>query len=80
LFFTIVSNLHSGLLEQRMKRKNVFSQLMKIKNQKNSEEKNLLFVGILKVIEEKRAGSGSVMYWYGSADPEPYQNVTDSEH
>ncbi len=31
------------------------------KNQKNSEEKNLLFVGILKVIEEKRAGSGSVI-------------------
>jgi hypothetical protein len=47
--------------EQRMERKNVFSQLMKIKNQKNSEEKNFLFVGILKVIEEKRAGSGSVI-------------------
>ncbi len=36
----------------------------------------------------KKAGSGagfesgasSVSQWYGSADPDPYQNVTDSQH
>ncbi len=25
-------------------------------------------------------GSGSVILWYASTDPDPYQNVTDPEH
>jgi hypothetical protein len=31
---------------------------------------------------KKRAGSGSVIQWYRSADPDPdpYENVTDPEH
>ena len=28
----------------------------------------------------KRAGSGSISPRYGSADPDPYQNVSDPEH
>ncbi len=28
----------------------------------------------------KKAGSGSVSQWYESADPDPYQNVTDPQH
>jgi hypothetical protein len=28
----------------------------------------------------KRAGSRSVSQWYGSADSDPYQNVTDPHH
>ncbi len=27
-----------------------------------------------------KAGSGSVSQLYGSADPDPYQNVTDLQH
>jgi hypothetical protein len=32
----------------------------------------------LKTIEEKSRirGSGSIIQWYGSANPDPYQNVT----
>jgi hypothetical protein len=30
--------------------------------------------------QTKKAGSGSVSQWYGSADPDPYQNVTDPKH
>ncbi len=29
---------------------------------------------------KRSAGSGSVIQWYGSAYPDPYQNVTDPEH
>ena len=29
---------------------------------------------------KKREGSGSVLWRYGSEDPDPYQNVTDPEH
>ncbi len=28
----------------------------------------------------KKAGSGSVSQWYGSADLDPYQNVNDAKH
>ncbi len=28
----------------------------------------------------KRAGSGSINQRHGSADPDPYQNVTDPQH
>jgi hypothetical protein len=27
-----------------------------------------------------KAGSGSASQWYGSADLDPYQNVTDPQH
>jgi hypothetical protein len=33
-------------------------------------------VGILSATDEK-VGSGSVSQWHGSADPGPFQNVTD---
>ncbi len=45
------------------------------------EEKNLIFVDILKATDRKsmaRIGSVSITQWYGSADPD--QNVTDSQH
>ncbi len=38
----------------------------------------LIFVGILSATDE--AGAGSVSQWYGSADPDPYQNFTDPQH
>jgi len=41
--------------------------------------KNLLFVGILKVTEQKSSVQIAIQL-YGSADPDPYQNVTGSEH
>jgi hypothetical protein len=44
-----------------------------------SKSKKLLFVDILKLLP-KRAGSGSVTLLYGSADPDPYQNVSDPQH
>jgi hypothetical protein len=47
--------------------------------QKVISKKNLFFVGILSSTDEK-AGSGSVSQWYGSADPDAYQNVTDPQH
>jgi hypothetical protein len=28
----------------------------------------------------KKAGFGSVSQWFGSLDPDPYQNVTDPQH
>ncbi len=44
---------------------------------------NLRFVDIL-TAAEKKAGAGSrsvpVSQWYGSTDPDPYQNVTDPQH
>ncbi len=29
---------------------------------------------------KKRAGSGSIIQWYGPAEPDPHQHLTDSEH
>jgi hypothetical protein len=38
-----------------------------------------IFFGIFKATED--TGSGSVIiHWYGSADPDPFQNVTGPEH
>ncbi len=40
-------------------------------------------VGILNVTVKRAgygAGSGTVSMWYGSADPDPNQNVTNKEH
>jgi len=57
-------------------------------NKPKNSEKNY-FVGILKSIDEKAGSrfgsgfesrSGSVSPWYRSADPDPYQNVTDPQH
>jgi len=48
------------------------------KKLKNLGRQNLLSVSILKVTEEK-SGSESVIQWYGSADPDPYKNVTVPE-
>jgi hypothetical protein len=45
--------------------------------QKNFEKKNLL-VSCQPLT--KNAGSRSVRQWYGSADPDPYQNVTNPKH
>jgi hypothetical protein len=42
-------------------------------------EKNVFFASILKVTEEKKASSGSEIQWYGSADPDPYENDRDPE-
>jgi hypothetical protein len=44
-----------------------------------------IFVGVLKVTDEKSriqngSGFGSNSQRYGSADPDPYQHVTDPEH
>jgi hypothetical protein len=47
----------------------------KSKKQKNFD-KNFVFDGILAATVEK-AGSESEIQGYGSADPDPYQNVTD---
>ncbi len=42
-------------------------------------KKRLIFVGVLKVTDEK-AGSEFISQRYRSADPDPYQNVSDQEH
>jgi hypothetical protein len=50
---------------------------------KKTLEKNLFFVGISVIFlsaTDEKAGSGSENQWYGSADPEQYQNVTDPQH
>jgi hypothetical protein len=39
----------------------------------------MFFVGVLKVKDET-AGSGSIGQRHGSADADPYQNVTDPQH
>jgi hypothetical protein len=41
-------------------------------------KEKIFYVGILKATEE--TGSGSIIQWYGSTDPEPYKNFTDLEH
>jgi hypothetical protein len=40
--------------------------------------KKTFFLAMLKPLK-KRAGSGSVIQWYGKEDPDPYQNVKDPE-
>jgi hypothetical protein len=56
-------------------------------NKQNKLQKNLFFVEILEVTDEKsrirsriRSGIGCVNQVTGSKDPDPYQNVTDPEH
>jgi hypothetical protein len=63
---------------------NLFLQKL-ITNKQNKLEKNLFFVGILKVTDKKAgsgASAGSINQVNGSKDPDldPYQNVTDPEH
>jgi hypothetical protein len=48
-------------------------------NKQKTQKKKLLFVSVLEVNDEI-SGSGSVCHRYGSADPDPYQNVTDPQH
>ncbi len=48
-------------------------------NKQENFEKNLLFVSISSATDEK-AGSGFIGQGRGSTDPDPYQNVTDSQH
>jgi hypothetical protein len=48
---------------------------------KNTWRKYTFLVGILKATKERPGtASGFVTQWYGSADSDPYQNVTDLEH
>ncbi len=47
---------------------------LKTNKKKNMKKKNFFFAGILKTTEEK---SRIRKYWYGSAEPDRYQNVTD---
>ncbi len=54
--------------------------LKKVISKKTWKEKNVYIVSIL-AATDKKAGSGfragSLCQWYGSADPNQYQNVTD---
>jgi hypothetical protein len=50
--------------------------LKKVISKKTSKT---FFVGILSATYEK-AGSASLSQWYGSTDPDPYENVTDPQH
>jgi hypothetical protein len=48
---------------------------------KENKEKIVFFVGVLKATDEKsRIRTGDISQRYVSADPDPYQNVTDPEH
>jgi hypothetical protein len=49
---------------------------LRVSNKKKNMKKN--FFGILKSLK-KGVGSGSVSQRYGSADPDPHQNVTDPQ-
>ncbi len=42
--------------------------------------KNFYFVGILSATDENKQDPDRVNQWYGSPDPDPYENVTDSQH
>jgi hypothetical protein len=45
------------------------------------ERKKHIFLGILKATEKRAESvSGSGIQWYGSADLDPFQNITDPEH
>jgi hypothetical protein len=53
--------------------------LKKVKSKKM--DKKVFYVDVLKVTDERAgSGAGSDSKRYGSADPDPYQNVTDPEH
>jgi hypothetical protein len=56
-----------------------------VPSKRNKQKKMLkiFLVDILSSTDEKTgsgAGSGSVSQWYGSADPDPYQNITDTQN
>jgi hypothetical protein len=53
--------------------------LQKVPQQKETLGKKQFFIGVLRYIA-KIAGSGSISQRHGSADPDPYQNVTDPQH
>jgi hypothetical protein len=46
---------------------------------KSNEQNNLFFVGIKKATD-KKSRPESVSQWYGSGDPDPYQNVSGPQH
>ncbi len=52
--------------------------LQKVKSKKNLE-KNLFFVDTSRKPLMKRAEPGFLTQWYGSEDPDSYQNVTDPQ-
>jgi hypothetical protein len=52
--------------------------------QKNIEKTYFLLVSCQQLTKKAGSGygsdSGSISQWYGSADPNPYQDVTDPQH
>ncbi len=69
---------------------NFFMKLLSLKNdvnaplknnkQKNYEKKIVLFLLASWMSMTKIAGPGSISPRHGSADPDPYKNVTDPQH
>ncbi len=47
---------------------------------KKTLKNKLIWNFLLSATDEKSRGSGSVSQWYGSADPDPNQTVTDPQH
>jgi hypothetical protein len=50
----------------------------KVRNKKTLRKQNFFLLGSCQSLTKK--GSRSVSQWFGSADPDPYQNVTDIQH
>ncbi len=54
--------------------------LMYFQKEKGKTNLEIFFIGILKVTDEKSRIRSLIRQRYGTADPDPYQNVTDMEH
>ncbi len=53
---------------------------MYLQYMQNNSEKEKVYFWHIESHWRKKAGSRSLIQWYRSADPDPYKNVTDSEH
>jgi hypothetical protein len=59
---------------------NVPGYLQKVMSKKTLKKTYFLLASCPPRTKKAGSGSGSVSQWYGSADPDPYQNVTDPQH
>jgi hypothetical protein len=53
--------------------------LHKVISKEQLRENFFLLATCLPLTKKAESGFGSVSQWYGSADPDPYQNVTDPQ-
>ncbi len=51
-----------------------------VRNKQKNLKQQLILLASWKPLQKRTEGSGSVIQWYGSADPDPSQNIPDPEH